>query len=360
MELRSTNENAYFAASNSEKGFYSYYGECFQAERIEYVYAIKGGPGTGKSRFLREVAGECEQRGGRVEYIYCSSDPDSLDGIILTHEKRCVALMDATAPHVYEPTLVGIRGELVDLGAFWNAEVLQNHAREITLLDQQKRQAYRRAYRYLCAEGEMMRECDALTLPYIGREAIAAFAERITRKIPDGSGFTSSPALLCSVGMRGEVIFDTYFANAEQCWLIQDCYGAGQVFLAAIGEAAVKHNWRIRVSHDPVYPDRLDGIFLEESRSAFVIKPEKIEYPHAKTLSMRRFVKVCAMRPIRGRYRFANRLRQALREGALDALREVRELHFALEELYIGAMDFDAKENFTKNFCRRLFDLKKR
>ena len=78
-----TGEDAYFAASNSEAGFHSYYSECFEASHIGRIYAVKGGPGTGKSRFLRDVAEYATAKGSRCEYIYCSSDAASLDGVIL-------------------------------------------------------------------------------------------------------------------------------------------------------------------------------------------------------------------------------------------------------------------------------------
>ena len=181
MELRSTNENAYFAASNSEKGFYSYYGECFQAERIEYVYAIKGGPGTGKSRFLREVAGECEQRGGRVEYIYCSSDPDSLDGVILRKGGVKRAVLDGTAPHVREPMLAGVTSHLVDLGAFWNEEQLRDRKKEISELAREKTKSYGRAYRYLTAVGETWEVQRELAEKYLDRERLRRSAEKSFR-----------------------------------------------------------------------------------------------------------------------------------------------------------------------------------
>ena len=148
MEYRSTGDDAYFAASNSEKGFTSYYKECFDTARIGYLYAIKGGPGTGKSRFMREVAQYAQQRGWSAELIYCSSDADSLDGVILTKEGDGIALLDATAPHVYEPTLPGVREELINLGAFWDRQKLQAYGEEIALLNRQKSRAYRNAYRY--------------------------------------------------------------------------------------------------------------------------------------------------------------------------------------------------------------------
>ena len=48
---------------------------------------------------------------------------------------------------------------------------------------------------------------------------------------------------------------------------------------------------------------------------------------------------------------------ESLLDGAVEALEEARGFHFSLEEIYAEAMDFKAKENFTKSFCSTLFDL---
>ena len=67
MGIRSTGEDAYFAASNSTAGFISYYEEVFRASRIGHIWAVKGGPGTGKSRFFskqRHHTRACNRRLG--------------------------------------------------------------------------------------------------------------------------------------------------------------------------------------------------------------------------------------------------------------------------------------------------------
>ena len=69
VTVRSTGEDAYFAASNSASGFQSYYAACFDNARIGRLYAVKGGPGTGKSRFLREVAACGAGHGWQTEFI---------------------------------------------------------------------------------------------------------------------------------------------------------------------------------------------------------------------------------------------------------------------------------------------------
>ncbi len=356
MAIRSTGEYAYFAASNSTSGFFSYYDEIFNAARIGHVYAVKGGPGTGKSRFLREVAEYAEARGWESEYIYCSSDPDSLDAVILSaHGKESVALLDATAPHVYEPHCPGAREDIVNLGDFWDCERLSARIGEIEALNRAKSEAYRRAYRFLAGLGEMSRNRDALVEPYVRRARIRAFAERLMQSVPHGKEYSPRPALIHSIGMRGEVGFDTYFAEARRLYIIEDCRGSARYLMAELCEVARELQLEVRISHDPVEPEKLDGLFLCQSGIAFAVcRPEICDYPRRK-ISMRRFVDTASMRPVRAELNFTERMRRAMRCGAIDALEKVSEIHFRLEDIYMSAMDFAAKERFTQAFCERHF-----
>lgn len=355
MVIRSSGEDAYFAASNSAKGFFSYYPACFDSARVKRLYAVKGGPGTGKSRFLREVARSGEGNGWLCEYIYCSSDADSLDGIILTKGENCIALLDATAPHVYEPTRPGVREELINLGVFWDGELLASRAEEVEKLTAQKSAAYRRAYRYLCGVGEMSETADELVSPYIRREAIAAFAQKLLGEVEAEQSFSMTPALIRSVGMRGMVGFDTYFAQAKKIVLLSDCHGSASVLMEALGRIASQKKLAVRISHDPICPEKIDGLFfIKSGLSVAVCREEECNYPH-KTVSMRRFVSTAKMNPIRDELNYAKRLRRALLDGAIEALEEVRSVHFLIEEIYSSAMNFTAKETFTEIFCRELF-----
>lgn len=357
MTMRSNGENAYFVASNSAEGFHSDYSEAFDHARVKRLFAVKGGPGTGKSRFLREVATYGEGVGYRCEYIYCSSDPDSLDGVILSRGEDCIALLDATAPHVYEPSRPGFREEIVNLGDFWDASALAGRAEEIERLQNRKSQAYARAYRYLGGVGAMCRNRDALVASHVDHDSIDRLAHRLMRDVKPGRGCEIYPALIRSVGMRGEVGFDTYFRRADKILLIEDCHGIAQYLTRALLGIAREKGLHLFLSHDPIFPDRIDGIFLCESRIAFVVASDEECTLPCKHIRMRRFLDTAGMREVRGEIHFCERMRRLMLEGAKEALACVREHHFGLEELYISAMRFSEKEAFTKIFCERLFDL---
>ena len=139
-------KNTHFAAVNSGRGFISFYKDIFGAPTVRRRYIIKGGPGTGKSSFMKRVASEAEARGRDVEYYRCSSDPRSLDGMIIDGE---IALMDGTAPHVYEPVIAGAADEIIDLGRFWDSDRLYSNYNDIASLTALKSASYSRAYKFL-------------------------------------------------------------------------------------------------------------------------------------------------------------------------------------------------------------------
>lgn len=91
----------YFLGANAPDGFYSLYPQLIDLERARAVYILKGGPGCGKSTLMRRVGERMEQAGLETEYILCSGDPDSLDGLVLP--QLGVAIVDGTAPHGTAP-----------------------------------------------------------------------------------------------------------------------------------------------------------------------------------------------------------------------------------------------------------------
>ena len=75
-------DNVFFAAANGYDGFISYFDKIFDPTLFTRIYILKGGPRTGKSTLLRRILSAISARGAICESILCSSDKDSLDGII--------------------------------------------------------------------------------------------------------------------------------------------------------------------------------------------------------------------------------------------------------------------------------------
>lgn len=67
-----------FAGANTSTGFRSFYNFLIGSEAHRLI-VLKGGPGVGKSTFIRHVADALIKSGYLVELFHCSSDPNSLD-----------------------------------------------------------------------------------------------------------------------------------------------------------------------------------------------------------------------------------------------------------------------------------------
>ena len=345
-----------FAASNSAEGFRNYYGEIFTDERVDRLYIIKGGPGTGKSHFMRAVARCAKGRGYDTVEFYCSSDASSLDGLLLIREGApTVGLLDGTAPHVREPAIPGARDEMVNLGDFWDPQRLTDQRDAIAALGRSKAAAYARAYACLRGAGEMDALAESLVSSCIHRDRVAALATRILRGQPDGQGFEAIPALRRALSMSGKHTLRSFEAAASSLILPEEYYGLGFSLTAALMEVSRARGLRVYVSYDPLCPRRVDGLLYPDTGLCVLlgdtVPPEGIP---TRALPLRRYGDADALRAVRGELRRTLALREELTDAALRHLSQASEAHFELEKIYSAAMDFRAKETFTERFCRRV------
>ena len=354
-DLKNNNGFAFFAAANSGEGFVSFFDKIFDAEKLSRRYLIKGGPGTGKSTFMRRVAAVAESGGSFVEYYHCSSDPSSLDGIIID---GTVALIDSTAPHALEPCIVGARDSIVDLGAFWNEDALAEKYSEIKSLSEKKKRAYRLAYRFLSASMQSDIAAREFFFPYVSASRLERVARRLTRGIGRGAGYEQGVAISSAVGMSGRCDLESYEKMASQTVYIEDYYGLGFLLLSQICNFAVQNENKIRVSYTPLCPDLPDAVYFEEEGVAFVVcggeRSEK-----KKRVSLRRALDLSSLtqkekRSLRERARGAKKLSDALIDAACEELSVAGEAHFELERIYYSAMDFSALDSFFDEFIKRL------
>lgn len=346
-------QEKYFIASNSAVGFCSYYDEAFDINKFSRIYLIKGGPGTGKAQLMRSVARAAEDRGLGVRYIYCSSDHESLDAVII--KEAHVAVLDATAPHTREPKIVGAVETLVDLGAFLNEKVLSASRGVIEALTHEKQEGFARTYRYLHAYGELTENMQALTAATVRIDKLRAYASRLAERV-DGTGGREGDIehlLVRSIGMKGACAFDTYRERASVYYRISDAYESAHILLSELSASLRERGVDLEVSNDPIIPTRLNA--LRARKSGFTAEIGSGE-PHDgdRNVNMRRFLDPDALSQIKNEYRTVSGARDEVLALALSELDKVRRTHFLLESIYGAAMDFEAKERFCTELCGRI------
>lgn len=343
-------EERYFVASNSSEGFCSYYENAFNIENFTRIYAIKGGSGTGKATFMRTVARKAEERGFSVRYIYCSSDAESLDGIIIKEMK--LALLDGTAPHIYEPHLIGAVDSIIDLGAFLDEKRLSPRRDDIEIASREKQRGFERAYGCLGAYKTLSKNVESLVLPALKHEKMRSFARRFTDSMDIGDGREEN-LLVRSIGMRGLCSFDTYFERAGVYYEISDYFETAHFLMKELYSLAVARQIGRSISNNPIITSRIDAMSLTDSHLTFEIGNGMSE--GARVINMRRFLNPSYIADIRQDYRAIVRVRDETLHLALCEFENIKKYHFILEEIYGSAMDFSAKEQFTYEFCHKIF-----
>lgn len=168
-----------FLGANTGRGFYSLYDEFVKPG--DFLWILKGGPGCGKSGFMRRIGAAAEAAGHDVEYVLCSGDPDSLDAVYITD--LGVAYADGTAPHVIEPRHPGADSNYVNLGAHLDVSALRGHLTELEGLQRAARAKYAEAYAALAEAKALHDQLEAVYHPFVDFVGVDALAEKHLRRL---------------------------------------------------------------------------------------------------------------------------------------------------------------------------------
>ena len=337
-------EKSYFAASNTERGFLSYFSEIFR-ERARRCYIIKGGPGTGKSRLMRDLAEAAEDSGWGVEYYYCSSDPDSLDGIFAERGGDSFAVLDGTAPHSEDLISPGCVDNILDLGRFWDSRILRERWHEIGDLGEKKKKAYSSAYRALSAYGSLTRLADALVAECVDTAAIAEECAKIAVNLKPLPKLRTP---LSAIGMKGVRSFDTFAEAARHTLCVTDVRGYGCSYLYM--DALIRAVGSCRMAPDPILAERTASILAD----GVAVVCKSITEAGENAVDISDFVD---RRVFLTRMDRVDKLR-LLADGALDEAKEsfseAGAAHMKLEEIFVSAMDFEEKEAYSAELCAKI------
>ena len=322
----------FFAAANGASGFRSYFDEIFSSEKAEGIFILKGGPGTGKSTLLRTLASAFDRRDTEMEIFYCSSDPKSLDGLLLMHEGRSICVLDGTAPHERDARLPGACDEIFDLGACFNTDVLRAEKKAILSLQKQKSLAYKEAYFYLALYGIFADKIEAESRKRLDKKKIADFTkEKILPLVSKKSEAFFSPRLIRAFSRDWIVRLDTYETLADKSIVFSGNEIECALLLREIYSLLCAEGGGGYYAPSPFSADRIDGIFLKDEKIAITMGASDIDCEHffaPKSKAERE--RIPAYQAEAERFLLLAR----------DALARASESHFALEKIYTPAVDF--------------------
>lgn len=342
-----------FAAANSRNGFVSYDSSIFSG--VSFLYIIKGGPGTGKSSFMRSIALKALDGGFDVEYFWCSSDPSSLDGLIIKNNDKSFAFWDGTAPHSADLKIPGVNSQFCDLGQFWNVAMLADHSDEIKRIASYKSNCYNSAYRLLSSAAAIDDEIFSLASEYTHHQKLIHFVERLTGHLSDVSTSKIRRLFTSCISGYGELRSAAFENSAENAFYIDEKYRIYPEFFALLADALISKGYSIDISVSPLDPNVIDGIFVHDIKTCFITAHQNDSMSKANFINSKRFIDSTLFSDCRHRMRALSKLRNAIMTDALCSLEKARRLHADLETFYTSAMDFSMLERYKKEIMSKIF-----
>ncbi len=352
----------YFVCANTARGFVNYFPETLQG--LDRVYILKGGPGCGKSTLMRTISSYFLARGEDVDHILCSSDPGSLDGVILKNRK--IAVVDGTAPHVIEPTAPGALEEYVNLGTAWDRRELTPHKEEILTLHHEIQSRYRDIYQKLADAKEIHDRWEAIyqenadfsLLDTAAQTLITTAMQEITPAEKQGTACHRFFGAMTPTGAINYIEALTDFCETR--YFIKGRPGTGKsTLLKKLAAAAIEKGQVAEVYHCSFDPDSLDMVILPKLKlAAFDATPPHEIFPSRESDILLDLYET-GIRPgtDEENYEIFSLLSRTYRDKIAEArtlLGETRELHDSLEEIYGKAMDFAKIDRVTDVLIRKI------
>ncbi len=352
----------FFLGANSPKGFISRFHESFRYGDGWHTYIIKGGPGTGKSTLMKRIADYFLRKGARVYLCPCSSDPNSLDGVIFPDMK--IVLLDGTAPHIVEPKYPGAVEEIVNLGDCWNTEDLKSRGEEIMRLTDENSRCHGRARNYLAAAGLMLGDIRDCADQCCNREKAEKFGLSLCRRmIPKTKAKgTQWCRYLSALTPNGHIFYKSTLEKlCEQIVVISDDFGAASShMLSTIRDYALSAGHEIITCLCPLSENlKYEHIIIPALKLGFATSNRYHKLTgDTRIIHARRFTDMKALHLHRDRLNFNRRAATEMLSLATDSLMDAKAIHDALEKCYIDCMDFERLNKVTESLAVKIANAK--
>ena len=340
----------FFAAANGESGFRSYFDDIFSSEEHSAVFILKGGPGTGKSTFLKKVAKAFERPDIQVELYYCSSDPSSLDGVVLTNKSAKVCLLDGTAPHERDARLPGASDILVNLGEGFDEELLRKRKHDILQLQRKKSAAYKDAYFNLGLFGVFNDKIRAeykksLKAPMLKNWISDAFLKKESSQ----SVGCFRPRLISSFSKDGLLSLDSYEKISNEQMYFKGTAEACGLLLHEMLSILRECGYEGFFAPSPFNEEWIDGLFLNDASLSVLRSGEKNE----GAIDADRFFLPFSSADAERIRKYENERNRFL-SSARELLKEASDAHFALESIYTPAMKFERIDEIQSEVTNKI------
>lgn len=351
----------YFPGGNTSLGFYSLWES--NIKDLSRLIILKGGPGTGKSTLLAKLVREFENEDWDTELLWCSSDAESLDGVIF--RKISLGIIDGTAPHLRDPYYPGVVERLINLGDFWSEQTLQQSKEEIIRLTDDNRSFYKVAYQNLAEAKKHHDRLENLYQAGMNWEAVTDLTEKLVEQLfsvyPPREAGKERHRFLSALTPQGPVNYmNELLKVASTRYIVKGRAGTGKsTLIKRIAQEARKKGFSVDYYHCSFDPLSIDSVYIPELNICILdgTAPHEIAPgPKDTVIDLFSFMSGQIYSNNLTEIQLANSLYQDSLQKALSNLKTCKTIHDQLEKYYAVAMDFQAVERLTAELIAEILD----
>ncbi|MBL4953220.1 PRK06851 family protein [Neobacillus sp. YIM B02564] len=356
----------YFAGGNTARGFHNLYDSNLQG--LNRIFILKGGPGTGKSSLMKNIAKEWLEKGYDIELLHCSSDNNSIDGVLIPALK--VGIVDGTAPHVIEPKAPGAVEEYINLGEAWDAKALAARKKAIEKLSKQIGESFEQAYATFKQALEVHDDWEKIYINSMDFQK----ADQLTNKLIEsffGKMKLNKPSdvrhrFLGAATPMGAVDFvPNLTEDIPKRYFIKGRPGSGKsTLLKKLAAAAEERGIDVEIYHCGFDPNSLDMLIFRELGIAIFDSTAPHEYFPSRDgdeiIDMYEILIEPGTDDIFADIisKISAQYKRKMAE-ATSYLAKAKELHDELEAIYVAAMDFSVVEQIQRKIEAEIEEIAK-
>lgn len=345
----------FFLGSCSCEGFVSHYDSLLQD--VKDLTIIKGGSGCGKSTFMKAIGKAAEEKGFSVSYIPCSSDPDSLDGVLIP--ELSMGYVDGTAPHVLEPIVCGGSANYLNFGEFYDREAMKPNEEQILSLHKKNKHQYDLVHRCMSSLRGLLDCIRWETDSPSYEEEMKAIGECLCLsglKPKFGVG-TQSRRFLAALTPKGpQVCHTTPAALCPKVYVLKDDYCLAPKVISLVEEKALSYGYGCISCYTPFVPHTFPSYLLIPELEVSFVSDSKL-FPYEGDYFCSIDLNSTLSPRIRKELAFVHKTTEELLSVAIGHLGTAKELHDRMERLCKPFVNFEKITAFTDHtiatrFCK--------
>ncbi|QEK12397.1 ATPase [Crassaminicella thermophila] len=346
-----------FPGGNTAKGFYSYYDNIIGTD-AKRLFVIKGGPGVGKSSFMKKIGYQMVEKGYDVEFHQCSSDNDSLDGVVIPALK--IAIIDGTAPHVVDPKHPGAIDEILNFGEFWNENGIRANRSEVVEITQKIGKLFKRAYKFFAAAKSIRDDMEVIYEEALDKGKFNQSVRELKKEILGKVTYSKQEGKVrhlfgSALTPKGLVdYYATIVGKIKTIYYMEGSYVKGiSNYIEQIVDEAIKKGLNVEVYHEALDEKNIETIIIPKLNIA-ITTSGKYANTNYKKIKFDDFMDKEILAANEEILKEDNAFVEKLINSGIANIAKAKKEHDDLEKSYIPNMNFKAIDNFRGEILQRI------